>query len=384
MLGIIVILLISWILLHFFEKENLLSLGFLPIFKRLKQFIIGFLVTSIMCVGVQYLEAFLKSSEWMLNSNFSFGKVVQYFYWDFKSVLTEELVFRGAILYILIKKIGSSKAILLSAILFGIYHWFSFGVFGNIMAMIFVFIGTGTMGYAWALAFSKTKSILLPLGLHLGWNFTINTIFSKGPLGEGLLLSQGGEEITQLFSLVGLCLIPVLVLIYVLFLVSNEKVKINDESIDQILTMDNETDMVIKIGQSIWSKCEVKEDLNFDSLNEFEKTVILIDLLEGQVNNGGFDQYFFNSSGNFAIETLKALEEINAPFVKGLLQEAINNFPKIPFPASIEERRMLMKDLPESISIVWGNLDEKYYRENPENLANLVVGFVKRNKKYFE
>ena len=169
-----------------------------------------------------YLEAFLKSSEWILNPNFTIEKVVQYFYWDFKSVLTEELVFRGAILYILINKIGSSKAILLSATLFGIYHWFSFGVFGNIVPMFFVFIGTGTMGYAWALAFSKTKSILLPLGLHLGWNFTVNTIFSKGPLGEGLLISQGGGEITQLFSLVGLCLIPILVLIYVRFFVFDE------------------------------------------------------------------------------------------------------------------------------------------------------------------
>ena len=90
------------------------------------------------------------------------------------------------------------------------------------MAMLFVFIGTGTMGYAWALAFSKTNSIFLPFGLHLGWNFTVNSIFSKGPLGEGLLLSQGGEEITQLFSLVGLCLVPILVLIYVRFFIYDE------------------------------------------------------------------------------------------------------------------------------------------------------------------
>jgi len=50
MLGIIVILLISWMLLFFLEKENLLALGFLPILKRLKQFLIGFLFTAIICV----------------------------------------------------------------------------------------------------------------------------------------------------------------------------------------------------------------------------------------------------------------------------------------------------------------------------------------------
>ena len=115
---------------------------------------------------------------------------------------------------------------LLSAIAFGIYHWFSYGVLGNIMGMLFVFIGTGLMGYAWALAFSKTKSIILPFGLHLGWNFTYNTIFSNGPLGELLLISQGGNELTGWASLLnfinGLIIIPVLVLIYVRYFVKEE------------------------------------------------------------------------------------------------------------------------------------------------------------------
>jgi membrane protease YdiL (CAAX protease family) len=97
--------------------------------------------------------------------------------------LTEELVFRGAILYILISKIGSSRTILLSAILFGVYHWFSFGVIGNLMAMLFVFIGTGLMGYAWALAFSKTNSIFLPFGLHLRMELHFKFYFLKKTVG---------------------------------------------------------------------------------------------------------------------------------------------------------------------------------------------------------
>jgi hypothetical protein len=143
-----------------------------------------------------------------------------------KSVLTEELIFRSALLYILIQKIGSNKSILISAIAFGIYHWFSYGVLGNVMAMILVFIGTGLMGYAWALAFSKTKSIMLPFGLHLGWNFIYNTIFSNGPLGELMLISKGGNELTDWTSLLnfvsGLIIVPILVLIYVKYFVKEE------------------------------------------------------------------------------------------------------------------------------------------------------------------
>lgn len=140
--------------------------------------------------------------------------------------MTEELIFRGALLYILIQKIGSRKSILISAIAFGIYHWFSYGVLGNVMAMILVFIGTGLMGSALAWAFSKTKSIVLPIGLHFGWNFIDNTLFSNGPLGELLLISKGGNELTDWTSLLNfvssLVIVPIIVLIYVRYFVKDE------------------------------------------------------------------------------------------------------------------------------------------------------------------
>nr|WP_297788833.1 type II CAAX endopeptidase family protein [uncultured Allomuricauda sp.] len=226
MIGILVAIAISWLLLYLIEKKNILALGFLPIGKTLKQFLTGFLITGILCVLVQYLESYLKSSAWIVNKNITGSIIINSFWWDFKSVLIEELIFRGALLYILIQKIGSKKSILISAIAFGIYHWFSYGVLGNLMAMILVFIGTGLMGYAWAWAFSKTKSIMLPFGLHLGWNFIYNTIFSNGPLGELLLIQKGGNELTDWTSLLnfvsGLIIVPLLVLIYVRWFVKKE------------------------------------------------------------------------------------------------------------------------------------------------------------------
>ena len=201
MIGIIVVLAISWLLLFLIEKKSILALGFLPIVKRLKQFSIGFLITAILCAIVQYSESLLKSSTWVLTESITPLVILKSFLWDLRSVLTEELIFRGAILYILIQKLGANRAILISAIAFGVYHWFSFGVLGNIVAMILVFLGTGLMGYAWAWAFAKTKSIMLPFGFHLGWNFIHNTVFSKGPLGDLVLTSQGGIQLSDWTSL---------------------------------------------------------------------------------------------------------------------------------------------------------------------------------------
>lgn len=232
MIGILVALILSWVILYFIERKSILSLGLLPIPKRLKQLGIGFLITAVLCIGAESLEMFLKGSNLRLNENPGLDLIVGMFWWDFKSVLTEELMFRGALLFILIKRLGTKKGILISAVAFGIYHWFSFGIIGNIIPMIAVFIGTGLMGYAWALAFAKTKSILMPVGLHLGWNFTFNTIFSKGPLRNGLLISEGGNQISDWFSLVGLWVVPLIVFLIIKYWIPTETTELNDKEVE--------------------------------------------------------------------------------------------------------------------------------------------------------
>jgi hypothetical protein len=227
MIGILVALTISWTLLYLIEKKSIFALGLFPISKRLKQFGIGFFLTALLCICIQFIETILKSSEWSINEKINGKLILDMFYWDLISVITEELVFRGAILFILIKKLGELKGVLISAIAFGIYHWFSFGILGDIIPMFFVFIGTGLMGYAWALAFSKTESMAMPIGLHLGWNFTFNSIFSNGPLGNGIILFESEKVISDWFSLIGLWLVPLLVLIFVKRFVPEKKIEFN-------------------------------------------------------------------------------------------------------------------------------------------------------------
>ena len=56
--------------------------------------------------------------------------------------------------------------------------------------MLVVFLMTSISGLVWAYAFEKSKSMMLPIGLHLGWNFVFNSVFSKGPFGEQILIPQ--------------------------------------------------------------------------------------------------------------------------------------------------------------------------------------------------
>ncbi|SFT35424.1 hypothetical protein SAMN05216474_0061 [Lishizhenia tianjinensis] len=227
MLGILVILVLSWFLNYLYNKGNFNFMGLSPLVKRIIQWTLGFLVSAILCGVLLLLEAYLKGASWQLSTSFSSTSFFHSVLWDFKSVFTEELLFRGVLLYILIHKIGENKAVLLSALAFGVYHWFSFGVFGNVMAMLVVLVSTGLMGYAWAWSFSKTKSMFLPIGLHFGWNFMYNTIFSKGPLGQVTLALTNAQDLEDwtslLYFLISVIMIPLLVMIFVKYGIKKAK-----------------------------------------------------------------------------------------------------------------------------------------------------------------
>ncbi|MGD6777008.1 CPBP family intramembrane glutamic endopeptidase [Sutcliffiella horikoshii] len=197
MLGIIVQISLSWIILRIVVKKDLTALGIKPIGTRTLQFLIGFMFTALLCASIQMIDAILTNTNWELSSKFTLIKGLNAFWLNVKGVVFEELIFRGALLFIIIHKFGAKIGILISGVSFGIYHWFSYGVLGDIGSMTVVFFITAMSGLVWAYAFSKTKSIALPIGLHLGWNFTINSIFSKGPWGEQILVPDKVEFISN-------------------------------------------------------------------------------------------------------------------------------------------------------------------------------------------
>lgn len=193
MIGIIIQLLVSWLIVWLVEKKNLSVLGFYPSKRRVTDFVFFFVIASVSCSLGFIMKMSFGEQNWQLNPRLSSNLVLNGIWWNVKSVLFEELIFRGVLLYILIKKIGPLKGIIVSAIAFGIYHWFSFGIIGNVIPMIVTFLMTGVMGLLLAYGYAKTISLYVPVAIHLGWNITQTFIFSQGPIGNGLLISTNGN-----------------------------------------------------------------------------------------------------------------------------------------------------------------------------------------------
>jgi hypothetical protein len=194
MIGILVQLAISWLIVWLYDKKNLSVLGFRISKQHFVDFILFFLVTAFFCSLAFLMKMYFGGQQWQLNPGLSANLIWSGIWWNIKSVLFEELIFRGVLLYILLKKLGYLKAIIISAIAFGIYHWFSFGVIGNPVQMTIVFFTTGIMGLLLAYGYAKTFSLYIPIGIHLGWNLTQILVFSQGPIGNGLLVSGNAGQ----------------------------------------------------------------------------------------------------------------------------------------------------------------------------------------------
>lgn len=179
-----------------------MALGIAPTKQRILILLIGLGIAAVCCTLYYLSFTTLTTNKWITNIEYPTQQLAGSAWWIFKSVLYEELIFRGALLYILISKIGAHKACLISAVSFGIYHWFTSGALGHPQQMAIIFFMTGIWGWMFAIAFAKTKSLYLPIGLHFGWNFTSTVIFSQGPLGKQLLILSGEDKLGIALSIV--------------------------------------------------------------------------------------------------------------------------------------------------------------------------------------
>lgn len=117
------------------------------------------------------------------------------------------------------------------------------------------------------------------------------------------------------------------------------------------------------------------EARGYESLSQAEQVVYCIWWLEGEVNNGGFYQFFLNSSGDLYSETSAALLKIGATRTSGLLETAC----RLAFddaPSKDQAKRQAALDsrganLVDDLS----ELDRRFY-EYEEDLTQLVNRYL--------
>lgn len=153
-----------------------------------------------------------------------------------------------------------------------------------------------------------------------------------------------------------------------------------DMDIKDIWNIGNMNSFVIAMTGWVNRKCNYGK--NVSVLTPEEKIFYIVNSFQSEVNNGGFDQFLFNSSGAFARELLSSLTAIGANRTAEIYKPALAKLPH-ELPEDDGERDVLLDELiTEDISELFASCDQQFYGY-PDNLEELLYQFIIGNKGSF-
>jgi hypothetical protein len=146
------------------------------------------------------------------------------------------------------------------------------------------------------------------------------------------------------------------------------------QSTNELLALENShriDSLVLAFEEALEDRKTANQDLS-----PVETTVLAITAFMREIDNGGFSQFFYNSSVEYAPIIVDALDAVGAEHCSQLAQRAIDalNLETL-LPEAIEER--LDPDDDELESLL-SELDDIYYEES-EELDLLLFDFIKEN-----
>ena len=133
------------------------------------------------------------------------------------------------------------------------------------------------------------------------------------------------------------------------------------------------------------SALEIVFDVNdavtehIDRLSPEAKLVYLVWCLDGEIHNGGFDQFFYNSLGDHWEELLSHLDTIGAVTSSNLLAQAVSIFPESAPAKNREQRFKQLRRLDDAeVEALLSDLDEQFWKYE-DDLAHRVSEFVNKH-----
>ena len=120
-------------------------------------------------------------------------------------------------------------------------------------------------------------------------------------------------------------------------------------------------------------------DLQWEELPRGLRIALLVNEFDSQVANGGFQQYFFNSSGEYALETLGILQAVGARETAQLLEQALTVFPNSEPSQDNAQRADQVARLNDDQLKKLESLSQAYYQQN-ENLFEVTASYLGEHK----
>lgn len=110
------------------------------------------------------------------------------------------------------------------------------------------------------------------------------------------------------------------------------------------------------------------------SLSQEERTILAVRALDREVNNGGYHQFFCNSSKRFAPEIVQSLSRIGCRRAAKITQRAINALRAAPL--TVARIEAAMRETNEERDRELERCDEWFYR-TPQGIPRRLYAFIK-------
>lgn len=149
------------------------------------------------------------------------------------------------------------------------------------------------------------------------------------------------------------------------------------ESADQLLSLEGKyrvDSLVVAFEQAIGQKAQRG---GVQSLTDEERVVLAVEALEREVNNGGYDQFFVNSSREFAPTIVGALKRIGCKLTATITQRAIAALGVSELTSEAIDAAMAGDN--EQRLAKLNRCDDSYHK-NAEPIAERLFAFIQANK----
>lgn len=149
------------------------------------------------------------------------------------------------------------------------------------------------------------------------------------------------------------------------------------------LTEENKADVYEAIIDQLWDKCT--DGYKLHQLNEFEKPLIVAQIIGDSINGGGINSYFFNNGNRYTVEGLDAFQKLEMDKVYEIFKKAVDVFPAAQIPNDLESCRQIMEAFPEENEIddTWNELTNTFYGLD-EYILDKKLEYIRKHVDRFE
>ena len=146
-------------------------------------------------------------------------------------------------------------------------------------------------------------------------------------------------------------------------------------------------DLAWAVIEPMWDDLEFsdgyKQVMEFlSSVTQGQSALISLDWCQKEVRNGGFEQFFMNSTGMLSEKALAGFRLIGAECYAELLEQALSCFPDGKAPSSASGRTKILRSIPkEDRNALFDPLEIKFYSllNSPETDLEKFRGTCVRN-----